>query len=113
MNQHVYPKSSDASKPVFLSGVISPSPNPSPGGNQNIILNETSPDKDDKNKMSNCSINSSPSKRTKIPIGEYSTHFVPWWSESSATDLKITDENFTTLSNQLSPGCHSNKYSNL
>ena len=104
MNQHVYPKSSDASKPVFLSGVISPSPNPSPGGNQNIILNETSPDKDDKNKMSNCSINSSPSKRTKIPIGEYSTHFVPWWSESSATDLKITDENFTTLSNQLSPG---------
>jgi hypothetical protein len=107
MNQYIYPKSSDASKPVFLSGVISPSPNPSPGGNQNIILNETSPNKDDKNKMSNCSINTSSTKRTEIPIGEYSTHFVPWWSESSATDLKVTDKNFngaTGLSNQLSPG---------
>jgi hypothetical protein len=104
INQHVYPKSSDASKPVFLSGVIIPSPNPSPGGNQNIILNETSPNKGDKNKMSNCSVNTSSTKRTKIPIGEYSTHFVPWWSESSATDLKITDTEFTTLSNQLSPG---------
>jgi len=108
-NQHVYPKSSEPSKPpVFLSSVISPSPNPSPGGNQNIIINKTSPEKDE-HKMSNCSVNTSSTKRTEIPIGEYSTHFVPWWSESSATDLKVTENNaappaknyFQLLLNQL------------
>lgn len=88
----------------YTSTSTSPPSSTPPSSPSDIIINETSPDKDDKNKMSNCSINSSPSKRTNIPIGEYSTHFVPWWSESSATDLKITDTNFITLSNQLSPG---------
>ena len=81
----------------------STSPTQSPPSSLDYIINETSPNKDDKNKMSNCSINSS-KKRTEIPIGEYSTHFVPWWSESSATDLKIKDDaDFKTLSNKLGP----------
>ena len=87
--------------PTSILTSTSTTPSPQSAPSSNFIINETSPNKDDKNKMSNCSVNSSPSKRTKIPIGEYSTHFVPWWSESSATDLKITDVNFTGLSNKL------------
>jgi len=63
---------------VFLSDVIQ---------DTNYIHNNTNLSAD-KHDMTNCSI-STPKK--EINVGEYSTHFVPWWNASSATDLKVND----------------------
>jgi hypothetical protein len=72
---------------VFLSEVIR---------DTNYIKNHTVLTAD-KHDMNNCSVST---PKTEINVGEYSTHFVPWWNASSATDLKVND--FAIVANETS-----------
>ena len=84
---------------VFLSDNLSPAPSGSieianSGVNTEVVHNYANPNIEN-HKMGNCTyydMSDTSNKRHDINLNEYSTHFVPWVRESSANDLKVTDD---------------------
>jgi len=93
INDHNFPKS-DGSElgHVFLSETIQ---------NNDYKINNYTELSADTHDMTNCSVSPDSSSNKEINIEEYSTHFVPWWRDAAATDLKVNK--FSTVSDLSSP----------
>lgn len=93
INDHNFPKS-DGSElgHVFLSEATQ---------NKDYNIHNKTNLSADTHDMTNCSVSPDSSSNKEINIDEYSTHFVPWWRDTAATDLKVNK--FSTVSELSSP----------
>jgi len=96
INDHNFPKSDGSGLGhVFLSEAIQ---------NKDYNIHNYTDLSVDTRDMTNCSVppvSPATSSNKEINIDEYSTHFVPWWRDTAATDLKVN--NLATVSGLSSP----------